>query len=70
MEDFKIEVIYEQTGTTQRPSGQQAGMPASSVRITHIPSGIMAQCGFYSSQFKNKQMAMEMLEWALTTIIK
>jgi protein subunit release factor A len=65
-DDYKIEVIYEQTGTTERPGGQHAGSPACSVRVTHIPTGIMAQCGIFSSQFRNKKTAIEMIEWALT----
>jgi protein subunit release factor B len=69
-DDYKVEVIYEQTGTTQRPGGQHAGNPATSVRVTHIETGLMTQCGFHSSQFNNKQTAMEMLEWGLTSIIK
>ncbi len=64
---LKIELIYRQTGTTERPGGQQAGAPAADVRITHIPSGIMAQCGACRSQYKNKMIAMEMIEAALTS---
>jgi hypothetical protein len=26
----------------------------------------MAQCGILSSQYKNKKVAIEMIEWALT----
>jgi peptide chain release factor len=63
--DIKFEIIYEQTGTTQRPGGQQAGMPAAAVRATHLPTGIMAQCGLYRSQHLNRKAALEMIEWAL-----
>ena len=64
-DDFKIELIYRQTGTTQSPGGQHAGTPAHDVRVTHIPTNIMAQCGEHRSQHKNKQTALEMIEWAL-----
>jgi protein subunit release factor A len=67
-EELKFEVIYSQTGTTERPGGQQAGNPHSSVRISHIESGLMAQCGWYNSQHKNKKMALSMLEWAFIEI--
>jgi len=63
--DCKVEVIYEQTGTSQYPGGQQAGIPESSIRVTHEPTGIMAQYGEERSQHKNKQIAMEMIEWGL-----
>ena len=64
-DDCKVEVIYEQTGTTERPGGQHAGIPASSIRVTHEPTGIMAQYGEERSQHKNKQIAIEMIEWGL-----
>ena len=35
------------------------------VRITHIPTDTVAECGFERSQFKNKQVAMAMIEMAL-----
>ena len=67
LEDLKKEVIYQQTGTTKRPGGQQAGTPASDVRVTHIPSGIMAQSGYARSQHRNVLICMEMIEAALTS---
>lgn len=63
---LSVEVIYLQTGTTEMPGGQHAGTPASSIRVTHIPSGVMAQCGACRSQFKNKAVALGMIEAALT----
>ena len=64
--EFKIELIYRGTGTTDLPGGQHAGTPASDVRITHVPTNMMAQCGEHRSQHKNKLVCMEMLEWGLT----
>jgi protein subunit release factor A len=64
-DDLRIEVIYEQTGTTERPSGQHAGMPATAVRVKHIPTGVVAQVGLSRSLHKNKATAIEMIEWAL-----
>ena len=64
-ENFKIEVIYIATGTRERPGGQHAGTPPSAVRVTHLPSGIMAQCGEQRSQHKNKATALEMVQWGL-----
>ena len=66
-EAFRIELIYRQTGTTQSPGGQHAGSPAADVRVTHLPTGIMAQCGESRSQHQNRKVAMEMVEWALAS---
>lgn len=69
-DEWKIELIYDQTGTTERPGpgGQQAGLPATSVRVTHTPTGLMAQCGIERSQHKNRTTAIEMVQWGLVTI--
>ena len=61
---YYCELIYDQTGTTQRPGGQNAGSPPTSVRITHKPTGLMAQCGG-RSQHKAMKVAMSMLEYGL-----
>lgn len=64
---LKIELIYKATGTTQSPGGQQAGISLRDIRITHLPSGIFVQVGAFRSQHKNRLVAMEMLETALTS---
>jgi len=63
---LKTEIIYRRTGTTEMPGGQHAGTPASDIRITHIPSGVFAQVGVSRSQHKNRLIAIEMIEAALT----
>ena len=65
LDDLKIESLYTQTRSTQYPGGQHAGSPSMFVRITHIPTDTVAECGFERSQFKNKQVAMAMIEMAL-----
>jgi protein subunit release factor A len=65
-EHLHIELIYRGTGTKTPPGGQHAGSPASDIRVTHIPSGVFAQCGVSRSQHKNKMIAVEMIEAALT----
>lgn len=58
--DLKIETIKP------RPQGGQHVYPVVlPVRVTHIPTGISAQVGSEMSQFKNKKLAMEMVEWGL-----
>lgn len=65
-DECKVDIIYQQTGTTQRPGGQQAGMPAHAIRVTHLPTGIMAQGEFgYRSQFKSREITFTMVEWGL-----
>ncbi len=65
-EHLRVEIIYRGTGTATPPGGQHAGTPASDVRVTHLPSGIFAQVGVSRSQHKNKLIALEMIEAALT----
>lgn len=63
-DDYLRELIYDETGTTRSPGGQHAGSPATSIRITHVPTGLMAQCGG-RSQHKARKVAMAMLEYGL-----
>ena len=48
--------------------GQHVGWTASIIRVVHTPTGIVAECGYERSQFKNREVAMSMIQWALVNM--
>lgn len=62
-EDVKIE-CYPIEGIHPK-GGQHAGTPCG-IRITHIPTGITAYVDVGRSQFRNKEIAEDMILAAIT----
>lgn len=62
-EDLRIETV-----NPTPKGGQHVGVITTRVRITHVPTGLVAECGAERSQMRNRNIAMAMIEYGLAEL--
>lgn len=60
-EDILVEALWP-----KREGGQHVGVSIPAIKVTHLPSGLIAIVETESSQHRNRQVAIEMIIGGLT----
>lgn len=60
-EDLKVETLRR-----DQRGGQHVGVDPCDVKVTHVPTGISATVGYSRSQARNRNIAIRMIESAIT----
>lgn len=58
--DLKVEALPD---PKYNYGGQHVGSPNNPIKVTHIPSGITATVGTERSQYRNRFIALQMVEY-------
>lgn len=61
-QDLKVECLRKHP-----PGGQHVGLTSTGVRVTHLPSGLVAECESDRSQHRNRSVALDMIVGGLTS---
>ncbi|MGE4298813.1 MAG: peptide chain release factor 2 [Desulfovibrionaceae bacterium] len=60
--DLREEDLRVDTFRSSGPGGQSVNTTSSAVRVTHVPTGVVAQCQNEKSQLRNKETAIQILK--------
>lgn len=61
--DLKVEALWP----PDSKGGQHVGMPSVPIKVTHLPSGLIAIVESERSQHRNRNIAIEMIIGGLTS---